>query len=606
MFLATTALSEFWDKDQEVLFLGPWCCLYDHRADWEGLKYRVLPNPWDDRKRFYEAYEYLQGCYERVLNSLTDYLNGVHQVPFSKRYWRVLLGAWLLDYLHAVYDRYVHLADAFSLYPGLQTVLLDPQCYRVPLDTLEYARLAERDPYNLQLFSQLLQGMGYVFQTRSLQNGWTTLENRALASRWLGKVKDAARRALMLLSETLVFTQKARSGAALCFMYCDLAQTWALAWRTRFRGLPYELKREWTVSLQGPVFDDYRHGLAALPATDEFERVFMRLLSQNFPSLYLENYARGREEALQMARTMPAVIVSSVGWYSASEPFKFLSAEASERGSRLVAVQHGTAYYGMSRHHACEWYETSVGDAFIVWGWAEQEGDAFRNLPSPKLASLLPKRSKRRGSRQAATILFVATGYPLYLQRFQSVPTGQQWTSYVAWESRFLEAVPEKLRSAILFRPYMQDFGLALRQRFLQKFAEIRWESGLPFYQRLKRSDLVVIDHPGTSALEALVANVPTVLFWDQRYWEMRQAAEPYLAALRQAGILWHAPEEAGGKVAAVYDDPWAWWGSDAVQEVRQRFVDRYALARQDWLECWVKALDEEVALSHACTSPRP
>ncbi|MBM3302800.1 MAG: hypothetical protein FJY85_22990, partial [Deltaproteobacteria bacterium] len=303
MFLATTALSEFWDKDQEILFLGPWCLLHDRRADWEGLKSQVLPNPWDDRRRFYQACDYLESCYERVLNFLTDYLNHAHQVSFSRRYWRVLLGAWLLDYLHAVYDRYVHLSDAFTLYPDLQTILLDPQCCRVPLDTLEYAKLAERDPYNLQLFSQLLQGKGHVFQTRNLKNGWPKPENRALARGWRGWANDAARMALIPLSKAIAYRQKDGTGAALCFMYCDPAQTCALTWRTRFCGLPYELKREWTVPLGGPVFDDRRNGLASLKATDEFEQVFGRALPQNFPTLYLENYRQARNEALELART---------------------------------------------------------------------------------------------------------------------------------------------------------------------------------------------------------------------------------------------------------------------------------------------------------------
>ena len=599
MFLATTALSEFWDKDQEILFLGPWCLLHDRRAEWEGLKYHVLPNPWDDRKRFYQACEYVDGCYERILDILTDYLNHVHRVSFSKRYWRVLLGAWLLDYLHAVYDRNVHLSDAFNLYPDLQTILLDPQCWRVPLDTLEYAKLAERDPYNLQLFSQLLQGKGHIFKTRNLQNGWPELGNRALARGWLGKVKNAARRALIPLSEVIAYRQQNGSGAALCFMYCSPAQTWALAWRTKLRGLPYELKREWTISLGGPVFDDRRNGLASLPSTDEFERAFMRVLPQNFPSLYLENYCEARDEALKLSRAIPAVIVSSVGWYSVSEPFKFLSAEASERGSRLVTVQHGSLF-GMSRYKAGERYESSLWDSFMAWGWADQEGGAFRNLPSPKLSSLLSDRSRKRSMRKAETILFVATGHPLYLQRFQSMPTGGQWTSYVAWESRFLEAIPDKLLSAMLFRPYMQDFGLALRKQIASSFPEVRWENGLTFYQRLKRSDIAVIDHPGTTVLETLVANIPTVLFWDQRSWEMRDEAEPYFEALRKAGVLWHSPEAAAGKVAAVSDDPWTWWGSEAVQKARQCFVDRYALARKDWLECWTEGLEEEIALSQA------
>ena len=72
MFLATTALADFWDTSDEILFLGSWCLRYDRRRDWQGLRYRVLPSLWDDRRRFYAAAEYLDECAEGILKRLTD------------------------------------------------------------------------------------------------------------------------------------------------------------------------------------------------------------------------------------------------------------------------------------------------------------------------------------------------------------------------------------------------------------------------------------------------------------------------------------------------------------------------------------------------------
>jgi len=74
--------------------------------------------------------------------------------------------------------------------------------------------------------------------------------------------------------------------------------------------------------------------------------------------------------------------------------------------------------------------------------------------------------------------------------------------------------------------------------------------------------------------------------------------AESYFEGLRKAGILWDLPEAAAAKVEEIYDDPWAWWGSTVVQETRQIFVDRFASGRKDWVGFWVKALEEEMALS--------
>jgi len=126
-----------------------------------------------------------------------------------------------------------------------------------------------------------------------------------------------------------------------------------------------------------------------------------------------------------------------------------------------------------------------------------------------------------------------------------------------------------------------------------KRFAEVRWDEDVPFYQSLQRCRLAVIDNPETPAIEALSANVPTILFWDPARWEMRDEAQPYFCGLRKVGILWDFPEQAAAKVQAVYDDP-SWWWSNEVQEARQAFAKTFALVAHDWTDRWVRSLAAE------------
>jgi putative transferase (TIGR04331 family) len=110
----------------------------------------------------------------------------------------------------------------------------------------------------------------------------------------------------------------------------------------------------------------------------------------------------------------------------------------------------------------------------------------------------------------------------------------------------------------------------------------------------------MVLDNPITTFLEALVANIPTIVFWNPDRWEFRVEAQPYFDNLREVGILWDNPEDAAAKLESIYGDPWAWWGSDAVQESRRRFVNRYGLSNNNWASQWAKALKEEANLYKA------
>jgi putative transferase (TIGR04331 family) len=596
VFLATTALSQFWDKDQEILFLGSWCTRYDCRSDWETLRYQVMPSPWNDRRRYYEATLYVDELTERFLKHVSSHLNSVHGTTHSVRYWRVVIGPWLFHYLHAVYDRYIHLTEAFRHNPALETILLSPQSFRVPRDMGELMQFVSEDAYNLQIVSQVLQEMGHTFPNLALkgtrrENGESPEKKGRYAA-----VKKAAERGSRFAERAISGFLGERWQVALCGMYCPRSSLWAVALRMGLRALPFEVRSEWSGMIPSSRFDERRNCLEAFPASNEFERVFARLLARNCPALYLEAYPWARAETLKRHRRMPSTIVSAIGWYF-NEPFKFFAAEAMEKGSRLLAIQHGGGY-GIFRFSPPELHESRLADSFMAWGWASNEGGASRNLPSPKLSSsFLPAPSSRTVIPKHKTILFVATEHPRYLYRFHSTPVGSQWEGYFDWQCRFLSALPHRLRAAVRFRANPSEYGHFFPKRLAERFGEVQWDVGGKFSQRVKEVSLVVVDHCATTFLEALLANVPVIVFWDPYLWEIRDQAEPYFNSLYKAGVWWNSPEAAAAKVVLVSEDPWAWWGCNEVQDARQCFVDRFALAREGWLDDWADALEEEIVL---------
>ena len=244
-----------------------------------------------------------------------------------------------------------------------------------------------------------------------------------------------------------------------------------------------------------------------------------------------------------------------------------------------------------------EHHERRVADTFMTWGWADGLlGHGLDNLPSPMLSSF--REPEPQVFETSKTVLFVSTAHLRYLLRFHSSPIGIHTPAYLQWQLRFLTAIPDRLRRVLRFRPYPQEFGYAVREQITNRLGPIEWDQRRPFARTLRNARIVVIDHLGTTLLEALRCRVPTVLFWDSSFSEVRDEAEPYIEALRAAGILWDSPAAAAAHVAAIYDAPWEWWGREAVQEARRHFVDRYAVAQADWVGAWLKALDDECAMA--------
>jgi len=228
MFLATTALSEFWDKKQEILFLGRACLLQDRKEEWEALDYQVMPSPWDDRSRFDESVKYLDELGERMLDCMTSYLNDVHGIRHSKRYWRIVIGPWLLHHVHTVFDRYIHLKESFYRFPNLQTLVLDPGSFQVPRDIVDWVNWICGDLYNLQIYSQLIAGIGYTFPEKAMSARRFVPRKVRLRAWWEGLVKDQFRNGLNLLGQAIRSTVGPDENVALCDLSFSRRLTWEL------------------------------------------------------------------------------------------------------------------------------------------------------------------------------------------------------------------------------------------------------------------------------------------------------------------------------------------------------------------------------------------
>lgn len=598
MFLATTALTEFWDTSDEILLLGPWCLPFVGKQHWSRLRLTVAPSPWEHQGAVAQAEVYCRRVIDGLIPELAQVLNEAHGLQHDERYWRIVLGPWLLYYVHALYDRYVSLTRVFDTNSELRTVGLRPSDFVATADTRQFVMLCCNDIadwYNLQLYSQVL----------------AHLKPEALTSEVALPAQEAVR--LHAASRPLVgalptlkrgFHGAIRSvsrGLARMIKPQILLGGVGLSRRDRIRLMLRMARRDWAFPILQQVSSLVRHhdeisrkSLVNLPATNEFTTILVQTLPMNFPTLYLEGYRPFQEACLAAWPHTPAVIFSTEDWYF-NEIFKVVAAEHQARGTRLVGGQHGGGY-GISEVEPFEQFEISITDRWISWGWVDAANQKVRPLSRPFVVPI--GSTSRQRTVRSRDILIVATSHPRYPYRFAAQPVGR-FDEVLVLRNRFLVALPERLYERLIVRLNPVDYGWRQLERLREVCPQLRLASlGKPLREEIGEVSIVVVEYLGTSYLEILAANVPAVLFWNPDRWALRSEAEPFFSELRRAEILWDSPEEAAKKVAEVYNDPWAWWNSAEVQGSRRAFVDHHALEREDWVESWVRMLGEEAALS--------
>ena len=101
----------------------------------------------------------------------------------------------------------------------------------------------------------------------------------------------------------------------------------------------------------------------------------------------------------------------------------------------------------------------------------------------------------------------------------------------------------------------------------------------------IKKSRLFISTYNATTYLESMAWNVPTIIFWDENCWELKEEAKPYFELLKSVGIFHNSPESAAKHMTNIWDNVDDWWLSDSVQSARVTFCNQFSKIPKDPLK---------------------
>ncbi len=565
-YLAATGYSEVWDFNSRILLLGPWCLAnQSNRKKLAGTEYLMVPSPWRPVQKIKEADEYCNLIYNKLIEKLTDSLNLIHNVSYPKVYWDVLLGPWLMHFIHTFYDRYRRMENATQLYPDFFThVLKKEEIILAPKDTLDFVGyLINDDLYNLNLYSLI----SYRLFPEKIDVVSNQVKTEVKPNQGINNFRNGNFKVRKLFRKNYI---------VLTDMY-HLRPIDFLSLQLKYKG--FILKH-----LRFPEIDNYaaninlelRQSISFNEGSDRFQLLLNEVISSAIPVCFLENYKLFKHN--YESSDVYKAIGSAIGWYF-NEPFKFFAAHAATKGAKLIEFQSGGGY-GFSQTVPTERISRKK-NIFYTWGWGSNENNT-RILTSALLSKIINSYSRKNDQ-----LFFIGTTVPKYVFRFQSTLLPDDFEKYLEDKMLFLRALSEEIRCKVIYRSHPHDFGWEENDVMRKAIPQIRFSNTGKAIDWIKKSKLVIIDHPHTSFLEALTINAPSVFYWDHRVYNMRSEAERYFQLLRDAGILYNDPLSAAKKVNEIIHDPRDWWFRPEVQKARSNFCSHFAYAKKDWINIW-------------------
>lgn len=509
-------------------------------------------------------------CRPMALARLKELLDSYHGEPRPLAYYDLLAGDWLEHFIHLIYAAWRE-ALAGNVPDQLQAIPVSGDL--VDAGTLRWKENGVHEHLRWAV-ARLLEGASpddWQFEAESVQIA--SGERESLPLRLLRHFATANPDVLVTLP----------------YYKCSRSEWVSALWRWR-RWLAWD-NLQYPIRIFSRLDMPWRRAQAAsaLPAVTLYELVRV-LMPLHLPVALLEGFAEYRNAVLAFPVARPRAVYSANALHN-HLAWKLLVAEWRQQGTLLLYHQHGGGY-GIERVHTVEEFEIRVSDHYYTLGWQGQDRHV-KPLSAPSLK--VPRRSREH-------LLLSCVDYPrvVYRLHFQPMPGTIEIMQRETCE--FLAALPD--RKKLLIRPYPDDYGWGVVDMMRNAAPDAGFDDHREgSLARYAESRLVIHNYLGTGWLETLALDIPTVCFYDPGTYVFREAAQPFIDALENVGVLHRSGLAAARFVAGLSDDSESWWAKPDVQEARIRFIKQYANFAPDWKTQWEKefrrVLDQETALAN-------
>jgi putative transferase (TIGR04331 family) len=569
MYLVTTGF----DKpinivEDEVLLLGAWCKpFYDSVA--ENKKFKTVPYHWKDRGKLKKDYDYLRAYYEKVLICLSEILNQYHNVDYSIRYWRTLVGPWLLTYVPLVWDRWENVRIAIESYNVTNSIIAPAEI----VDLIPYDYQSSHDQFtrdhlwNYLLFSRII---AYAYpEIGGYRDEDVICYGEAISSlsvlSWKKKLMyfvDQMVGSVDLCHDILIFEGSFSKKA-----YIDLC--------FRLGQIP-RLYNDFYQDIVYPLPDHNMRRMLSLDydPDNHYEQFIGSIIFNHIPVAYLEGYKKLVDKAF-MIKYDPKVVFTSTAHFS-NELFKvWVAHKVSSKLIKLVIAQHGG---GLPPKYSMFDHEEDIADIKTVWHIPYMNKQI--QLPAQKIIGRKVKQTK------PLWISLIGVEMPPYSYRCQASPMSSLVLCDYEQKISLIENLSPESYGYLKIRAY-PDRGWGLREQYIERYGEHILDSNIDIYDTFSVSKIIICSYPQTTFSEAMNSDVPVIMLYINEYWEVDDNFTDLVSELRAASIIFTSPQKAASHINSVSGDVRAWWGHPQTIKARTRYLDACAPVMNGSVRHW-------------------
>lgn len=560
------------------ILMGLWCI--PSRMDDQLIQDYVSELPVLSSEEFIN-YEYIKNLYIKLIPLISSNLNKLHGIKLKDLQWETIIGYWLTTILNPLWDRWNRVEQVNKLSPNAEIIV----CSR-PLDfdprfkNMEDKRFGYSEYFNSFIYENIISyfpNLSCRQISEPIQSEVRPTENPItkvfLRSQYLLPwFKNALKRNLFnaFIRRTRLL---ARQEVFIVASWLSLRALLSLSWKVKRIVIPNNIafpppNIRIINSNIDPVY------ISNFVPRNSFEEFLRTNLFSLFPSSILGDFQNQlqyiKDENLDF---IPKVTLSNLHHCTGYDYVRIWFGLYGNKKGQLYVMQHGGTY-GQFNFQWSEFFEQRVARKFLCWGWADlnENQTKYINVPALRLCKIsLPNISKNKGP----ILLLLSpelrmTGLPLLSQPYNSNLQKLYLNRIFEFTRQLDKTNLEKLK----LRP--QSNYLEMTSEYLKKYGPSLSLDDHKSAHKLSKAFVLISTYNGTNSLECLKSGRPTIFFWDRRYSNYAQGAQPYLNELERTGVLQYEPSEAA---ALLNRDPASllrWWQSTEVQKAICAYLTKF------------------------------
>jgi putative transferase (TIGR04331 family) len=570
--LVTSPIESTWPKKGKIIFLGSWCCLFERKEKWSSYDYLIEDFHWDDRKKLLKNYHELEKIYENYLSEFSKYLNEFHHKEFSERFWRILIGPWLYSTINIVYDRWFMLFKVVSKQKYLKKFVLNDNSESLKvIDMHDFNKKIEEDEWNEALYSLLIEkffssNINIIHLDETHKKQIRIEEKNSIYL--LKRIANFIAKFFSRNSDVFVISPYI-SHLNRFFLQINLKQ-FPVFWFQSNKKISF---KKWLSFRNNSLPFSYK----VLP---EFEKVLNETLLNLIPQSYFESFEDLIKESQNQGWPNSTKCIFTSNAFISDEIFKCWAGIKTEEGAKLIIGQHG-GNFGMTPMAIHESHQIKISDKWLSWGWDDPKNKKVLPIGNFKSSFKKIKHS------QKGNALLVGMTLPRYSYYLYSVPIAGQVERYLNDQIKFTLSLSEKILASLKIRTYPSDRGWSQKRRWKEVFKnKISFDDNrIPLNKSLKKCRVFIGTYNATTYLETFSVNMPTIIFWDPKYWEINQNTKILFKKLEEEKIFHSCPTSAAKHLEEIWEDIDSWWFSSDVQKVVTEFNEVFSKKNPKFLK---------------------